>query len=281
MRFTLSIKARHALLFAALLFTLAAPAAARTPQYRVLLPRVLSSESPWERGGAAGWYVGHEADVCPDLHTLHAAWWYDWGTGNAAFCEGVEYVPMIWGRDFVTATLTGNSRWLLGFNEPNLPTQAWMTPEEAVSLWRHLEDTGRLLVSPAVYADYNCNPCGNWLERFMTLCAARLPTPCRVDVIALHWYGMGGGVECGPEGVARLEAYLAMRAAEYPGYPLWLTEWACRWGEAEFAAAALPAVERYTARSAAWEMYEYPGWQPLLRDGALTPYGVIYAGVMP
>ena len=61
-----------------------------------------------------------------------ASWYYDWAaTPNGITAPaGVGFVPMIWGASGVTtATLhkSNEGRVLLGFNEPDLGSQANMT----------------------------------------------------------------------------------------------------------------------------------------------------------
>lgn len=244
-------------------------ATARTPEYRVLLPRVMSSEAPWERGAAMDdWHP----ESCADLNALHVSWLYDWGTGGGNYCPLYEYVPMAWGRTYTTPTLTGNSAWLLGMNEPNNCNigGSCVTPAEAATDWHYLEATGRLLVSPAPL-----NLGGDtWLDDFLALCAG-----CRVDAIGVHFYAW---YNCTTTAVTNLEAYLLTIEARYPGMPLWLTEYGCREDNAGFLALVLPFVEVHTYRNAVWTMYPYTGWLTLFdAHGDLTELGLLYRGVMP
>ncbi len=138
-----------------------------------------------------------------------------------------------------------------------------------------MEATGRKLVSPAVSAcenpkDANClNPL--WLEQFMTLCAR-----CRIDAIALHWYGCS---------VNDLATYLDKRARQF-NKPLWLTEWSCpnsAGNPAAFMRAALPVVQARVDRYAwfATRTGSWPYLDPLLAGSNLTPLGSIYQNAAP
>ncbi|NUV62121.1 glycosyl hydrolase [Streptomyces sp. CAI-85] len=150
-----------------------------------------------------------------------ASWYYNWtsSTGPVARPEGVEYVPMIWGPGSVTDAELGQAARegtaLLGFNEPDLPGQSDMTPEQALDLWPRLEDTGLRLGAPAVA--WGADLAGGWLDRFMQGARER---GLRVDFIPLHWYGG----DFGPAATDQLRGYLQAVHDRY-GKPVWLTEY--------------------------------------------------------
>jgi len=152
-----------------------------------------------------------------------ASWYYTWSTGHGGIDtpHGVDFVPMIWGAGSVTdnslAQAKAAGRYLLGFNEPDLSSQANMSVTQALDLWPKLAATGRTLGSPAV-ASGGADP-GGWLDQFMTDAKQR---GYRVDFIALHWYG---GDFTTSAAVSQLRSYLQ---AVYNRYhkPIWLTEFA-------------------------------------------------------
>ncbi|MDX3659188.1 sigma-70 family RNA polymerase sigma factor [Streptomyces sp. ID05-26A] len=156
------------------------------------------------------------------LTDVRAGWYYNWAAqpDGIPTPPNVEFVPMIWGTKFTDdATLAkakANGKVLLGFNEPDFPDQANMTPEQALDLWPKLQATGLRLGSPAV-AHSGDKP-GGWLDRFMTGAAQR---GLRVDFIAVHWYGS----DFSDAAVGHLRNYLAAVHARY-GKPIWLTEYA-------------------------------------------------------
>ncbi|MEU4833543.1 sigma-70 family RNA polymerase sigma factor [Streptosporangium sp. NPDC023615] len=152
-----------------------------------------------------------------------AGWYYNWSTrpeGVGGAARG-EFVPMIWGPGSVTPGNLAQARkagpYLLAFNEPDLPAQANMTVEEALSLWPKLMSAGRVLGSPSVA--FGADTPGGWLDRFMSGAAER---GYRVDFVALHWYGADFRTEAA---VGQLRSYLQ---AVYERYrkPIWLTEYA-------------------------------------------------------
>ncbi len=125
--------------------------------------------------GAALW---NQKGITKQLKNSGVSWYYNWApTPNGVKApKGVDFVPMIWGKDSVTkANLAAakkhgkQSNTLLGFNEPDLAEQSNMTPQQALDLWPQLQKTGMRLGSPAVAwgADQN----GQWLDRFMKVSA--------------------------------------------------------------------------------------------------------------
>ncbi len=172
-----------------------------------------------QRKGVSSWSFADEAQA---LAASGASWYYNWGASpNGVTAPGASYVPMIWGAANVTsATLSQVSqegRVLLGFNEPDLPSQANMTAAQALDLWPKLMATGMTLGSPAV-ASGAATP-GGWLDQFMAGAKAR---GYRVDFITVHWYG--GDFDTS-QAVQELQSYLQAIYARYH-LPIWLTEFA-------------------------------------------------------
>jgi len=82
-------------------------------------------------------------------------------------------------------TLQGNSRYIMGYNEPDRKEQANLSPEEAAVLWRELEAfyPRKLLVSPAVsHLDQD------WLWRFNDAYHTLYGEAPRIDAVAGHCY---------------------------------------------------------------------------------------------
>lgn len=120
---------------------------------------------------------------------LNANWAYDWSAKIPQTYPGIQWVPMVWSEAYATAPILealkqarddGSARYLLGFNEPDNPRQADMSPARAAELWPRLEQTGLILGSPAPET-----PTNGWLARFMKLADSR---GLRVNFIALHYY---------------------------------------------------------------------------------------------
>jgi len=196
--------------------TPAAPASSPAPATSLAARPAATSQ----RKGVSVWNFagGQQA-----LAESGASWYYNWAaapdgiSGTAA----ASFVPMI--RDAAGATaanlnvVSREGPVLLGFNEPDLASQANMTVAQALDRWPGLMATGLTLGSPAV-ASGAATP-GGWLDQFMAGARAR---GYRVDFIAVHWYG--ADFSTGPA-VQQLESYLAAVYARYH-LPVWVTEFA-------------------------------------------------------
>jgi RNA polymerase sigma factor (sigma-70 family) len=159
--------------------------------------------------------------VTKALGDVRAGWYYNWASTpeGIAAPQNVEFVPMIWGeKSMDQANLDkakANGKALLGFNEPDFPDQADMTPERALDLWPKLQATGLRLGAPSV--GHSGDKEGGWLDRFMTGAAQR---GLRVDFIPIHWYGQ----DFSAAAVGHLKNYVEAVHARY-GKPVWLTEY--------------------------------------------------------
>ncbi|GGK84665.1 sigma-70 family RNA polymerase sigma factor [Mangrovihabitans endophyticus] len=155
------------------------------------------------------------------LRDVGAGWYYNWASNNddVPGPSGVEFVPMIWGKDNVTdATLAQARREgkvLLGFNEPDMGGQADMSVANALAAWPRLEATGMRLGSPAVA--YGGDTPGGWLDQFMSGATDR---GLRVDFITLHWYGS----DFSDAAVDQFLGYVDAVHRRY-GKPIWVTEY--------------------------------------------------------
>jgi RNA polymerase sigma factor (sigma-70 family) len=177
-------------------------------------PAVVTSQ----RKGVSTWnFTG----VQQALAESGASWYYNWAaTPNGISAPATaSFVPMMWGSASVTAAnlaaVKGEGNVLLGFNEPDLASQANMTVSQALALWPQLMATGMTLGSPAVAS--GADTPGGWLDQFMAGAKSR---GYRVDFITVHWYG--GDFSTGPA-VQQLESYLQSIYARYH-LPVWLTE---------------------------------------------------------
>ena len=105
------------------------------------------------------------------LSKLNCSWYYNWSTTafNNSIDEGVAHVPMMWGGDDENKesikNMTSTSNYILGFNEPDIKSQANMMFFEAANVWNECISPLKMRkVSPAPAA-----PGGNsrWLNEFM------------------------------------------------------------------------------------------------------------------
>ena len=214
------------------------------------------------------------------------SWWYNWGDqGDTS--NGVPYVPMIFtGGGWLNGPIPSDSKFLMGFNEPNFADQGNLTPQQAADDWPAVEALAKPLGIPLVSPGVNfCSPCTTasitdpytWLKDFFAAC-----TGCQVDYIAVHWYNCD---------LPSLEAYLygssTLEGFTQFGKPIWLTEFACGMNNPSVAdqqaymAVAIPWLEasphvyRYSWFSAA----PIPSSQLMNSDGSLTSLGQYYVSL--
>lgn len=126
-------------------------------------------------------------------------WYYTWGNApgrNIVDFEGLEFVPMCWNASYSTdnireyVTSHPETKYILGFNEPNFTNQANMTPQEAAEKWPDVQalakELGLKLVSPALNYSPNApyqDPL-KWMDEFVALVG-----PDAFDYVAIHSYG--------------------------------------------------------------------------------------------
>ena len=134
------------------------------------------------------------------------SWFYNWGnTPNSGIAsypseETIEFIPMCWNANYNVANIKAycqshpETKYLLGFNEPNFKAQANMTPAVAAEKWTAVkalaDELGLELVGPAV----NYSPDGpdnepfKWYAEFVKLVGLDA-----FDYIAIHNYSGGVG----------------------------------------------------------------------------------------
>ena len=198
----------------------------------VMIPGLLFAQIKSKKRGIA---YGYHSQADMDAISGSLSWWYNWSpkpestVANIFQNDKMDFVPMAWNGSFnesqIRAFYTAHpeSRYLLGFNEPNFTTQANLKPSQAAALWPKLEkiakDFGLKIVSPAVnYADKPVTENGvtftdpiAYLDAFFAACPN-----CQVDYIGVHNYMCYAGA-------------LSSDIDRYKKYkrPIWLTEFAC------------------------------------------------------
>lgn len=178
----------------------------------VYLPLVSKSPGPQSYKG-----IGATYSQCEYMDGI--GWYYNWGTALPA-CERVESVSMLWDETFVGNPLYGTSRWLMGFNEPELPSQANISPRDAAVLWREIESIypSKYLVSPSVLYL-------SWLDRWYSEYQNLYGRSPRVDAVGVHCYGGWNALEAITLCKAKLEATITW-AEERGIRQIWVTEYA-------------------------------------------------------
>jgi hypothetical protein len=157
------------------------------------------------------------------LASSKSSWYYDWSpnASNKVNDPNAQFIPMIWGQgnmndQDLAAAKNSNSSTLFTFNEPDLPGQSNMTPQQALDNWDRLEATGKKLASPAI----SNGPDGvKWLDQFMQGAQA---SGKRVDSISLHWYGSSSSST--QQNLAAMKDHIEQIHKKYPNLPINLTE---------------------------------------------------------
>lgn len=236
------------------------------------------------------------AAFAPTASSPGISWWYNWSNQSAGGGAPFEFVPMIWGGGSLGQPIAPDSKYLLGFNDPNFKLQANLTAQQAASYWPQVEATapsGASIVSPGVNfcvsaPDASSSPaqCGDptvtdpytYLKDFLAACPG-----CKVDYIAVH------SDDCD---LQSLRNYLeGNEAAGLEGFvqferPIWLTELSCDKSHSvadqkAFMQAAVPYLESnpIVMRYAWFNADPIPNAELTSSDGSLTDLGATYVGL--
>lgn len=182
-----------------------------TGPFKFFMPQASVASKPPSKKG-----VGMPYPDCTDAATVGATWEYMWGP-QPPDCPGIDNVPMLWGAGQVNATITGNSQWVMGFNEPDQPDQSNISAANAAVMWQQIEQNypNRKLVAPA---PSQLHP--NWLVDFRNAYIAKYGKPPRLDALAMHCY-MATAADC-----MELAQTFESWAQAWGVKEIWLTEFA-------------------------------------------------------
>jgi hypothetical protein len=213
------------------------------------------------------------------------AWWYNWSMQPTGTDVGIEFVPMMWGKSSVSASIRTGSHYLLTFNEPNFKSQSNLTAQQAASYWPTIEPEANAAGTPIVGPGLNyCGPAANcngtspyqYYKDFFAACSG-----CQVDYVAVHWYNCD---------LPSLKDYLEpngnLEGFEQFGKPIWLTEFSCD-GSASAAEqeaymrAAVPYLEAnpHVFRYSWFSAGPIPNAKLMNSDGTPTALGNVYIGL--
>ncbi|KAI5778863.1 hypothetical protein EDC01DRAFT_322310 [Geopyxis carbonaria] len=168
------------------------------------------------------------------LFTQAKSWGYNWGLKDGSNVVN-EFVPMCWGESTnpggptfqncidTLPEVTANAQYLLGFNEPDYPTQANIDPATAVAKWTEIIQpyAGKVkLGAPGVTSTQGVEGRGvdNWLKPFLEQCKA---AGCTIDFVPIHWYDTEGNADLFKQ---HCEHSRDVVRAVYPDASIWVTE---------------------------------------------------------
>jgi hypothetical protein len=236
------------------------------------------------KAGAAYNDISLVTALCGDSSGI--SWAYNWGSSSDGdLPSGVEYVPMLWGTSSlfvdgwtsnVEAAIADGSSYIMGFNEPDLASQANLAASDAATYYKQYitpYDGQAKLVSPAVTSSSSTTEGLAWFESFISECS-----DCGVSVLAVHWYG---------DSVSELQSFITeaiSTASNYGISEVWLTEWALSSDEGGISDLATAAS--FVQEAGAWldeqsaltrYSYFYVADGYLLTDGVVNSVGAAYA----
>jgi len=145
------------------------------------------------------------------MQALQVSWYYNWAP-NPSVQTTVAFVPMIWSGKDIDKSVPSDSKFILGFNEPDLEAQSNMTVAEAVDLWPKVADRGIPTVAPAT-AHLPTIP-ESWLQQFMQIDIHD------VDFVGLHWYLGANSTEFVNDVTSLYNLFKKQ---------VWVTEFACQY----------------------------------------------------
>jgi hypothetical protein len=233
--------------------------------------------------------VSYNEASLANLFSGNVSWAYNWGSSPDGTLSMMTYIPLLWNdQSSATATWTKNAMaaidagadTLLSFNEPDLSTQANMSPSRAATSFKtfmepfalgssETQDRKARLATPAVSNSANDGEGLSWLSSFINACSS-----CSLDVVAIHWYNSATSID---------DFKNHVRAAYVVGgyRPIWITEFGVTSGSQHdinvFLEAALPwlneqvYIERYA--------YFWAAEGYLVSSGALSPTGKEYVSI--
>ena len=192
----------------------------------------LDDPTPMKKSTKRG--VSFDFKKVEDLPLLspYISWSYNWGNDQNASAavwfdaNGMDFCPMTWSGSYSADKIRKyvqehpNTKYLLGFNEPNLTDQCNLTPAQAAQIWGNVvalaKELNLKLVSPAMnygtlsgYSD----PI-KWLDEFFAQ-----PNVSLDDIYAISIHCYMASPTAVKDYIARFEKY---------SKPIWLTEF-CAW----------------------------------------------------
>lgn len=228
-----------------------------------------------------------------DIQELQAlspsvSWTYNWrlSPGPSYRSSAMDFMPMVHDGQINNSPNSGPYDALLGFNEPDIDSQAHLNPWEAANMWPQVEQVAQnmgvqTLVSPAMCGDIGKGT--SWMGSFLNACQN-----CRIDAIAIHSYW------CTLDGLRSL-----VDSYRHFGKKIWLTEFACADqnfdvsmnGQIRFMKEVVPWLEQEDIiEKYAWFSYFTNEWRYGItnpnpdaglvhQNGDLSPLGRVYVNL--
>ena len=212
------------------------------------------------------------------MNNPQITWGYNWGSSSSGLSSKVNYIPQLWsGSNTFTdswsanaqAAIESGSTHLFSFNEPDLGSQANMSPSEAAAAYKTYMQpfAGKAkLCAPAV-----TNGGGSmgltWLQNFMDAC-----TDCTIDCVNVHWYDSA-------ENTKYFTDHVTNATTVSGGKPVFVSEFGAT-GSDEQIGDFLGTVMKWMDGESSVAGYSYfmVSEGMLVSGGEPSTYGQVYAG---
>lgn len=130
-------------------------------------------------------------------------WAYNWGFYPSGIDSQFSYIPTLWSTDpshsngfaeQVETLLSSGTKAIFSFNEPDIPSQANMSPGSAASAhqqWLNQYSGRALIGAPAVSNSQSAGQGADWLKQFVQACNGE----CKFDFCNMHWYSPASAID--------------------------------------------------------------------------------------
>lgn len=254
---------------------------------------VVSSAAPSTTPSSGNSYTGtkrglayNQADLCSTFGSKFG-FGYNWGQVENNDI-GTNFIPMMHGPTMSSATewlanvdkaVKKGSKAMMGFNEPDIPAQANLSPDAACTAWKeymnpiassHPEVT---IIGPSVSNGPPPTMGVGWLQSFKEVCPDAI-----YHATNMHYYDIYDA-----DTINRFKAQVD-KVAAVNGLPVWITEFGLNPGSAsqEQAASFLKDAMAYCDSNPVVQGYSYfmvGSGENMLNDGTgLSAIGKVYAG---
>ncbi|KAI4754530.1 hypothetical protein E4T52_13333 [Aureobasidium sp. EXF-3400] len=153
----------------------------------------------------------------------HVSWGYNWDSDSAGLSSSFNYVPLLWGLSHTdvwntraTSAIANGATHLMSFNEPDMTSQANMSPQDAASAYKTwmMPFAGKAKLGAPAVTNGQGSMGLNWLAAFLEACDG-----CQVDFVTIHWYDAASNT-------AYFKEHVQNATDVAGGKPVWVTEFA-------------------------------------------------------
>ncbi|KAL6910326.1 hypothetical protein GGI43DRAFT_7607 [Trichoderma evansii] len=174
-------------------------------------------------------------------------WGYNWGFYPDSLDSQYSYIPTLWSpapshsdgfAAQVETLIASGTKAIFSFNEPDIASQANMSPGDAASAYQQWlnQYSGRVaLGAPAVSNSQSAGQGADWLKQFVEACDGN----CKFDFCNMHWYSPASAIDT-------LFSQIEAVSEACNGLPVMITEFQASGSVAEvqaFLEEALPKLD--------------------------------------